>query len=226
MEKTIFISAIDTDAGKSVVTGLIGKYLKDKGVDVITQKFAQTGCPEISEDIETHRAIMGDELNELDIDGTTCPYVFTYPASPHLAAEIDSATIDTEVIKASTHKLEETFEMVLLEGAGGLYVPITREYYTIDYIVDNNLPLILVTSSKLGSINHTLMSLELIRQRGIKLKGLVYNSYPNDSEEIFDDSIKVFQAYMKDNFPEASIVSVPVIKNEEWPVVDFAEILK
>ena len=75
-----FISGIDTDAGKSIVTGVIARTLLQKGVHVITQKFIQTGCVGISEDILKHREIMGIPPQEVDKDGTTCPYVMTYPA--------------------------------------------------------------------------------------------------------------------------------------------------
>lgn len=121
-----FVSGIDTDAGKSVVTGLLARSLRKRGVNVITQKFIQTGWVGISEDILKHREIMGIEPQPVDKDGTTCPYVMTYPASPHLAAEIDKVTLDMERIAASTRKLDALYDMVLLEGAGGIYVPVTR----------------------------------------------------------------------------------------------------
>jgi len=225
MNKTVFISGIDTDAGKSIITGLMAKYLMNKGVNVITQKFIQTGNTTSSEDIEKHREIMGVGPFDVDTDRTTCPYIFTYPASPHLAAEIDNKTIDVTKITEATAKLEEQFETVLLEGAGGLFVPITREYYTIDYVQETNLPLILVTSSKLGSINHTLMSLELCKKRGINLVGLIYNEFPNDSEQILNDSDKVFKLYLAENYPDCKVVNVPIIKGEDWPIVDFSAII-
>jgi len=225
MNKTVFISGIDTDAGKSIITGLMAKYLMNKGVNVITQKFIQTGNTTSSEDIEKHREIMGVGPYDVDTNRTTCPYIFTYPASPHLAAEIDNKTIDVTKITEATAKLEEQFETVLLEGAGGLFVPITREYYTIDYVQDTNFPLILVTSSKLGSINHTLMSLELCKKRGINLVGLIYNEFPNDSEQILNDSDKVFKHYLAENYPDCKVVNVPIIKGEDWPIVDFSAII-
>lgn len=225
MSKTVFISGIDTDAGKSIVTGLMALSLKEKGVNVITQKFVQTGNTTSSEDIEKHREIMGVKPYSVDTDRTTCPLIFTYPCSPHLAAEIDKTSIDVNLITDATKKLESKFEKVLLEGAGGLYVPISREYYTIDYVQENDLPLILVTSSKLGSINHTLMSLELCKNRGINVVGLVYNEFPNDSEQILNDSASVFQHYLDENYPDCKIVNVPIIKDDKWPVIDFSSIL-
>lgn len=217
-----FVSGIDTDAGKSVVTGLLARSLRRKGVNVITQKFIQTGCRGISEDILKHREIMGMAPQLADEDGTTCPYVMTYPASPHLAAEIDKVTFDLGRITGATSKLKSRYDVVLLEGAGGLYVPVTREYFTIDYVNEQKLPLILVTSSKLGSINHTLMSLELCRARGIELACLVYNRFPNDSEWITNDSITIFRQYLDKYYPAAALIEVPVVHGTDYPDVDVS----
>lgn len=215
-----FISGIDTDAGKSIVTGVIARTLLQKGVKVITQKFIQTGCRGISEDILKHREIMGIEPQEVDKQGTTCPYVMTYPASPHLAAEIDGVEIDTEKIYLATQELSRQYEMILLEGAGGLYVPVNKYYMTIDYIQEYDYPLILVTSSKLGSINHTLMSLELCRLRGIDVRYVVYNDFPNESEIIKNDSIKVVREYLDKYIPECRLLELPVITGKEYPELE------
>lgn len=212
-----FISGIDTDAGKSIVTGVLARTLRNRGIKVITQKFIQTGCIGISEDILKHREIMGIKPETVDEEGTTCPYVMTYPASPHLAAEIDKVSIDTDVIHASTEKLNLHYDVVLLEGAGGLYVPVTRDFLTIDYIARYNYPLILVSSSKLGSINHTLMSLELCRIRGIQVSHVIYNHFPNDSEIIKNDSITIIRKYLETYFPTCKLLELPVIKGNNYP---------
>ena len=216
-----FISGIDTDAGKSIVTGVIARTLLQKGVHVITQKFIQTGCVGISEDILKHREIMGIPPQEVDKDGTTCPYVMTYPASPHLAAEIDRVEIDVERIHRSTEKLDAAYDVVLLEGAGGLYVPVSRQYLTIDYIQEYKHPLILVSSSKLGSINHTLMSLELCRLRGIEVAYVVYNDFPNDSEWIKNDSITIIRQYLDEYFPDCRLLEFPVVEGDKWPELEL-----
>lgn len=216
-----FVSGIDTDAGKSIATGVLARSLRKKGINVITQKFIQTGWTGISEDILKHREIMGIEPLEVDKNGGTCPYVMTYPASPHLAAEIDKITIDPEVIHQATIELEKQYELVLLEGAGGLYVPVTRSFWTIDYIQKYHYPLILVTSSKLGSINHTLMSLELCRQRGIEVSYVVYNDFPNDSEWIKNDSLTIIRDYLKEYFPACILLELPVITGNSWPELEI-----
>jgi len=220
MSKVFFITGIDTDAGKSMATGMLAKYLLANGVNVMTQKLIQTGCLGISEDIITHRQLMSMELQEVDNDYTTCPIVFTYPCSPHLAAEIDNRDINLDLVRQSTRKLEGMYDLVLLEGAGGLMVPITRSYYTIDYIKDEQLPVILVTSSKLGSINHTLLSLEALFIRGIEVAGIIYNKYPAGSPQITNDSIRVITDFIHQHHKSIPIAEMDEVK--EGDVVDFS----
>lgn len=221
MKKIRFISGIDTDSGKSIITGLIAKYLQEKGEKVITQKMAQTGCVDVSEDILTHRKIMGIDLQEVDKKGLTCPYIFPYPASPHLSASLVNQEIDIRKIETATNELAKKYDYLLLEGVGGLHVPITLDYSLLDYLEEKKYPLILVTSGKLGSINHTLLSLEMAWRRNIPVVGLVYNCFPKGSEIIEQDSIKVFQKYLNKFYPKASIIETPIIKNENYPIIDF-----
>ncbi|PCI03711.1 MAG: dethiobiotin synthase [Flavobacteriaceae bacterium] len=202
-----FISGIDTDCGKTYITGLLAKQLKESGVDVITSKLVQTGCVGVAEDIIEHRRLMEIDLLPEDIDGTTCPFVFTFPASPHLATEIDNRSIDFDVIRTAQKELCANYELVLAEGAGGLMVPITENYLTIDYIKEYNLPLILVSSSKLGSINHTLLSIDLCLQNGVDLHTVVYNQMPGDDAVIAEESFEYFKRYLKRKSPTTRLIS-------------------
>jgi len=222
--KTYFISGIDTDTGKTYATGLMAKYLQGLNKSVITQKFAQTGCIGISEDILTHRKIMGVSLFDMDKDGTTCPYVFDYPASPHLAAQMQNEKIDINQINISTKTLNKRYEIVLFEGVGGLCVPITLDYSLLDFLEEKKYPLILVTSSKLGSINHTLLSLEIIKKRQIPLQGLIYNHYPNNSDSILKDSIDVFQFYLKKYGFDCPIIEIPIFNKSNQVHIDFSQL--
>lgn len=89
MKGVYFVSGIDTDIGKTVATGVLAKQLLQQGKSVITQKPVQTGCKNIAEDIAVHRKIMGIPMQEADKQGLTMPEIFSYPASPHLAARLD-----------------------------------------------------------------------------------------------------------------------------------------
>lgn len=217
MEKNIlnpgvyFVSGIDTDAGKSYATAYLARAISAENKRVVTQKFVQTGCTDlISEDIITHRRLMGIDLLEEDIDGTTCPEIFAFPASAHLAAALEDRELDLERICASTATLASRFEIVLVEGAGGLMVPLKGFYLTIDYIAEKQLPVILVTSPRLGSINHTLLSLEACSRRGIKVEMLIYNHYPRTNRTIHDSTLLYMKEYLAEFMPETHIFEVPI----------------
>jgi len=198
-----FISGSDTGCGKTFVTGMLARRALEAGRSVTTQKFIQTGCQGISEDIVEHRRLMGRPLDALDEDRTTCPYVLEFPASPHLAAQMEGAVIDCERIKQCTKILQSQFDTVFIEGAGGLMVPVTRDYLTIDYIADNQLPLIFVANAKLGSINHTLLSLEVCRARGIQLAQFIFNRHPFDTpREIAEESERFLENFVRKHFPQ------------------------
>ena len=186
----LFITGIDTDIGKTIVTGLLAKYLLQKGKSVITQKLAQTGCVSFSEDIDVHRKIMEIPRTTFDNDGITCTYIFKFPASPHLSANMECKTIDVSKINNATKILSENFEYLLIEGVGGIHVPLNNNITTLDYLEQNKLPIVIVSSGKLGSINHTLMTLELAKNRNIEVLGIIYNSFQGENEIIKEDSKK------------------------------------
>lgn len=190
---TFCICGIDTGIGKTMVTGLLGRYLLDHGYSVITQKPVQTGCTGRSEDILTHRRLMETGWRREDEMRLTCPYNFSFPGSPHLSARLADQTIDPGTIAAATRKLEHNHDWVLIEGAGGLMVPLTEDILFLDYLQQHNYPILLVTSPRLGSINHTLMSLEMLRSRNLRLAGLAYNLYDTTFREIVEDSQRYFR---------------------------------
>jgi len=211
--KTIFISGIDTNTGKTIATGLVALYLKKLGYKVITQKIVQTSCNKISEDIIKHREIMNEKLNDFDLQSITCPYIFEFPASPHLSSKLENKEINPNKILKATKELEKHFDYLLIEGVGGLCVPLNKNIILIDYIVANKYPLILITSGKLGSINHTLLSLEAIKKRKIKLKAIIYNNYFSSDEIINSDSKSFLKKFIKKDFPDSQFIEIGNISN-------------
>ena len=209
----LFISGIDTDIGKTYATGMIAKSLMQQGINVITQKLVQTGVAinpdngemHIADDIIIHRRLIGIALQPCDLDFTTCPYRYQKPASPHLSAALANETLNPDVITKATQSLQTDYEVVLLEGAGGLLVPITEQLLTLDYIAEQGYPVILVTSGRLGSINHTLLSLEAIKSRGLKIHSVVYNhihdSAAQTDEQIAASTIEFLQKYLQQYYP-------------------------
>lgn len=175
-----------------------------EGKRVITQKFIQTGNDGMSEDIEVHRRIMGISLTEEDRQMLTAPEIFSYPCSPDLASRIDRREIDFKKIDAASDELDRRYDIVLIEGAGGVMVPLKGDYLTIDYIEERELPVIVVTNGQLGSINHTLLTLEAIRRRNIRLAEVVYNHHFDKDPTICADTIEYLKKYLSGKFPDTA----------------------
>jgi dethiobiotin synthetase len=214
MKKNVyFVSGIDTNIGKSYATAYLALQWCQQGVNTITQKFIQTGNPAgYSEDIELHRRLMGTGPLPEDQEGLTKPQIFSYPASPDLASRIDGRPIDFEAIHHATDVLSQRYDAVLMEGAGGLMVPLTPDLLTIDYISQQGYPLVFVTSGRLGSVNHTLLSFEAIQARGIQLHTVLYNLYPEGEDKIIQaDTEQYIRRYLAQHFPEAQFLKVPCL---------------
>ncbi|HCL57190.1 MAG TPA: dethiobiotin synthase [Spirochaetia bacterium] len=219
--KTIFVTGIDTGVGKTAAAGLLAKHLLEKGEKVITLKIVETGAAGFSEDIKTHRNIMGIALTEEDQKGLTCPYLFSLPASPRLSANREGKSIDCNKILSSLHELQKNYSTVILEGAGGLFVPLNERELIVDFIQKNRFPVVLVSSPRLGSINHTLLSLEALKNRGIKIIGIVYNLAVEADPLIVEDTRKTIQ----DFYPKLPIVDLPDYKKNPLQTINFSEII-
>ena len=229
----LFISGIDTDIGKTYATGMIAKALMQQGVNVITQKLVQTGVAMnantgemgIADDILTHRQLMNLPLQPCDLNFTTCPYRYEKPASPHLSAKLAGQTLNPELITKATQQLQQSYDVVLLEGAGGLLVPITEQLLTLDYIAAQGYPIVLVTSGRLGSINHTWLSLEAIKFRGLEVHSVIYNHIHDNAAqtdaEIANSTIEFLQNYLAKHYLTAHWLSLPVQENDGFSNVDF-----
>jgi dethiobiotin synthetase len=224
----VFITGIDTGVGKSVATGLMARWLARRGRTVITQKLVQTGCrAPVAEDIAVHRKLMGTGLLDIDRDGTTCPCRFAYPASPHLAARLEDRVADIGLIDRATDRLAARFGHVLIEGVGGVLVPLSGSLTVLDYVAQRGYPMVVVGSLRLGSINHTLLTLEAAERRGVEVRGLVLNLHHPTAAEIAADSRQVFaEALLRYGYPQA-IVEIPKFGDGAMPpTVDFAPLFE
>ncbi len=222
---TLFISGIDTDIGKTYACGALAKRLLDLQFVLYTQKLVETGCAEgVSNDLLMHEKIVGKSFNKASLD-EHCPYRFTLPASPHLAAEKDQQAIDIQYLKKQMESLASQVDHLLVEGAGGLCVPLTNKAMIVDFIQDNKLPVVLVTSGRLGSINHTVLSLALCRSKNIDVRAIIYNHYPNVPAWMFENTREILKQRLKASFSKAIWLELAENSDVIHMSVDEAEIL-
>lgn len=203
------VTGIGTGVGKSYATGWLARQLADEGRRVTTIKMIQTGNVGFSEDIEVHRRIMGVPYSEYDRKLVTAPIIMSYPASPHLAAHIDGVSIDLSLIDRSVAALAPHYDTLLIEVAGGLMVPITEDYLTIDYIKDEGYPTALVVNGQLGSINHILLSLEALSNRHIEISHIIYNAHFDEDKTICDETRRYVADYVRRHLPSTRYMEMP-----------------
>jgi len=191
-----FVIGTDTVVGKTIVTGLLAKFLEDKGYKVITQKWVETGSVGFSKDAGLHLKLLGKKKHKIRSHlSDISPYTFEFPSSPHLASSLERRKISIERIKKSFKSLEKAFNFVVVEGVGGALVPLSKRKLVIDAAKELNLPVLIVVGNKLGAINHTLLTIEALKARKMKIAGVIFNSLRSkESDIILKDNPKIIEA--------------------------------
>ena len=219
-----FVSGIGTGVGKTVATGAMARYLVSSGRDAITVKMVQTGNDCGSEDLAAHRRMMGGVSFPEDAAGLTAPEIFSFPSSPALAASLEGKTVDLAKIARAVAKCAAAHEVTLVEGAGGMDVPLTDDVLAADFAAAQGWPLILVTCGSLGAINHALLSLDAAKMRNLPLAGVVHNSFFSDDPRLDEDAVAAVSRHLRRIGSHANIVRMPRIDPDGERPVDFGRI--
>ena len=227
MGEILFVTGIGTGVGKSVVTGELARRLREAGRDVITVKLVQTGNVGRSEDLELHRRLMGGVRFPEDDAGLTAPQVFSFPASAELAARLEGRRVDLRRIVRSVNACARRREIVLVESAGGLFVPLTAKMLAIDLAAKEHWPVVLVTNGLLGSVNQTLAAVDAMRRRGVAIRRIVYDWAPDVDPVIDADTPRTLVRVLRQWGIDAPVemlgkIAVPA----EEPAVRKAEALR
>jgi len=184
--KPLFITATDTDIGKTYVCAGLAHSLKKLDIDVgIMQPFAcgvkqKTGFSSNDLTILSKAAVVNDTEELLN------PFFFPIPASPYTAAKNLGVKIDINYLMKCFRKLDKIHDVMLVEGIGGIMTPILKDYAIIDLIKDLEANTIIVTSSKIGTINHTIMTCNMCKNMKIPVKGLIINNFDSTGYPVSD----------------------------------------
>ncbi|NPV93004.1 MAG: dethiobiotin synthase [Firmicutes bacterium] len=177
MSRGFFITGTDTGVGKTVVTAGLLAGLRARGIEAVAMKPVQSGGVMVdrrlvSEDARFYLSLSGISLDPGDIN---C-YCFPAPVSPHLAARRNGEEIEPDVIKETFARLAGRYPMVLVEGAGGLCAPLREDGFTVAGLArELGLPLIVVARAGLGTINHTVLTVNWARHLGLTVRGIIVN---------------------------------------------------
>lgn len=198
--KNIFITGTDTGVGKSIFSALLAISLQNEGKKVCISKPLQTGSPKDT-----------DFLKELT--GSKIPVFNTYslslPSAPSVAAKQENKKIDLEKTILDIRNLEKQFDCVIVEGIGGIAVPITDNYLVTNLIKDLNYPVVIVARPSLGTINHSVLTIEFAKQNNLNVLGFVVSGY---DETLNDPVIKTAPNVISELTKVKCLMKIPMVK--------------
>ena len=198
MSKGYFVTATGTDVGKTFITALLVKKWRDSGIDAGYYKAALSGA-----ELRDGKWVAGDAdyvkrtANLSDTQEQLVSYVYKEAVSPHLAARKEGNPVELAKVKDDFDAARNRHEFIFAEGSGGIICPIRyddQKIFLIDVMKTLNLPLLIVTTAALGSINACVLTVEFARSRGLDVRGLIVNRYGSSGNlEMEDDNIRMMQ---------------------------------
>lgn len=184
MLDSLFISGTDTDVGKTYITAGLGVTLRKMGIDVGVMKPFAAGTPQKkgykSEDV----VILSRAAQACDPEKLVNPQFFPIPASPYTAWKNLKIKPKINSVLSSFRKLSKLHSMLLVEGMGGVMTPILKDYFVTDLIRDMKIPTVIVTRTKVGTVNHTLMTVRMCQKYKIPITGIIINDFDSDGYRV------------------------------------------
>lgn len=208
----VFVTGTGTEVGKTVVAAAIARTLAAEGKRVAVFKPAVTG---LEEGGETDHALLRRASGSQQSDEEIAPYRYDPPASPHLAAALAGEEIDPARLREAAKAAAANADVIVFEGVGGLLVPLSPAYLVRDLAADLGHPLVIVAYPGLGTINHTLLTIESARAADLEVRAVVLNPWPEEPTAIERDNRKTIAA-----LGGVSVETLPPLDlsaPESWP---------
>lgn len=185
----IFVTATDTEVGKTVIAAAIANWFRRRGFRVGVCKPAATGCKHVREGLVSEDAELlahwADAVAPLDI---ICPQRFSQPLAPAVAARREGRPMDWEAIQRALNEIAAQSDVMIVEGVGGVMVPMDEKFMVRDMIRWLGLPAVVVARPGIGTINHTVLTASALREAKIRLAGVVINRYPADNASVAEET--------------------------------------
>ena len=204
----VFVTGTDTDVGKTFVTAGLAAVMQSLGYKSGVYKPFQSGA-----EVKNGFLVAPDLAYVKQLDfyvETLCSYLMKAPTAPYIAAELEGIEIELDTVKKEYETIKNNCEILLVEGAGGLMVPVTKEVLMIDVAKMFDIPLLIVARPDLGTINHTLLTINAAKQAGLDVAGVIINRYPQGTN---DPAIKTAPKLIEE-YSDATILGIiPDIKD-------------
>jgi dethiobiotin synthetase len=210
----IFVTGTGTEVGKTVVAATIAHTLASEGKRVVVFKPAVTG---LDEGVETDHALLRRASGSGQSDEEIAPYRYGPPASPHLAATLAGEEIDPERLRQAAATAAEGADAIVCEGVGGLLVPLSPAYLVRDLAADLGYPVVVAAGPGLGTINHTLLTVEAARTAGLAVAAVVLTPWPDEPTEIESSNRKTIADLT--GAPVLTLGPIDLYDPESWPAL-------
>jgi len=198
MNTSVFVTGTDTGVGKTHVALKFIHQAKRQGLRVAGYKPVASGCEWIDEQWKNNDALALQQTSSFPLDYSVInPYAFEPPIAPHIAAAEQHVQVEMDVLLENYNLIRSQADIVVVEGAGGCLVPINENQNMLDIAKVLDLPLSLVVGMKLGCINHAMLSIEAIRNRGLTLNSVVFNQFSKESMKFSSDVIATIKRLSK-----------------------------
>ncbi len=217
--KGVFIIGIDTEIGKTTISGGLGNLLFRKGIKIGVMKPFATGIKTYSKDFKSHDAkILKEASSSKDNDDIINPYFYSIPTAPYLAKKILKVNedIDVEEILSKYKEIEKRHEFTIVEGIGGLMVPLSKNFFVADLASIINVPVILIMSNKIGSINHIIMTYRLAMFYKLKIKGIIINNKWKFSNPLLKLINNNLQSIVEEMTGAKVLATIPYLKEPSF----------
>jgi dethiobiotin synthetase len=210
----VFVTGTGTEVGKTVLAAAIARSVAATGARVAVFKPAVSG---LDQDGEPDHALLRRAAGSTQSDDEVAPYRFGPPVSPHLAAELAGDPIDPEHVVASAHAAADRADFLVCEGVGGLLVPLTLGYLVRDFARELGLPVVIAAAPGLGTINHTLLTIEAARAVGLEAKLVVLTPWPDDPSAVERSNRNAIEQLGE--VPTAVLQQLDLGATDSWPTL-------
>jgi dethiobiotin synthetase len=191
--KGLFVTATDTGVGKTVVTAGLARAFREHGWATGVAKPVQSGnlADDPAGDAMLLRRWAGLDESPAEI----CPYAFRAPLAPLIAARLEGRSVELDAVVEAVHRLDARHDLVLVEGAGGLLVPVGEDWTIADLAARLALPLLVVGRAGLGTVNHTLLTLSEARRHGLEVVAVVLNGKTDDLDRSHETNAELIESF-------------------------------
>lgn len=176
MNKGLFITGTDTGVGKTVIAGAIIAALRSRGINTGAMKPIETGCVTVGKSLHPSDGAFLKKMAQMEEPlNYITPSCFESPLSPFVASEMEGREVELRKIRDHFKRLTEKYDAIIVEGIGGLLVPIRKDYFVLDLIKEFELPIVVVARASIGTINHTLLTVNYAIKEGLNIAGIIIN---------------------------------------------------